>query len=154
MTHITCRLTAENRDQLRNPRLSNRVWATFTFYLNRVQCTTQKSSNAIPLPVIPLVQNRDHQHNLISVHESDEAELLQRLWSGSQQHMIIPRMQFRTISDQSFHVMAAHTWNVHHCSYFSGLFQRQLKQFCSYNFFLNYNLTVYRVSEAPLPMPH
>ena len=28
---VTCRLTAKNRDQLRNPTLSNRVWATFTF---------------------------------------------------------------------------------------------------------------------------
>jgi len=31
MTHITCRLTAKNRNQLRNPTLGNRVWATFTF---------------------------------------------------------------------------------------------------------------------------
>ena len=31
MTHVTCRLTAENRDQLRNLTLGNRVWATFTF---------------------------------------------------------------------------------------------------------------------------
>jgi len=31
MTHLTCRLTAKNRDQLRNPTLGNRVWATFTF---------------------------------------------------------------------------------------------------------------------------
>ena len=34
MTHVTCRLTVENRNQLRNPTLSNRVWATFNlFYL-------------------------------------------------------------------------------------------------------------------------
>ena len=33
MTHITCRLTAKNRDQLRNPTLSDRVWATFTFFV-------------------------------------------------------------------------------------------------------------------------
>jgi len=33
MTHVTCRLTAKNRDQLRNPTLGNWVWATFTFYL-------------------------------------------------------------------------------------------------------------------------
>jgi len=32
MTPVTCRLTAKNRDQLRNPTLGNRVWATFTFY--------------------------------------------------------------------------------------------------------------------------
>jgi len=31
MTHVTCRLTAKNWDQLRNPTLGNRVWATFTF---------------------------------------------------------------------------------------------------------------------------
>jgi len=31
MTHVTCRLTTKNRDQLRNPMLGNRVWATFTF---------------------------------------------------------------------------------------------------------------------------
>jgi len=29
MTHITCRLTAKNRDQLRNPTLGNLVWASF-----------------------------------------------------------------------------------------------------------------------------
>jgi len=32
MTHVTCRLTAKNRDQLRNPMLGNRVWAIFTFF--------------------------------------------------------------------------------------------------------------------------
>jgi len=32
MTHVTCRLTAKNRDQLRNPMLGNRVWVTFTFF--------------------------------------------------------------------------------------------------------------------------
>jgi len=32
MTHATCRLTAKNRDQLRNPTLGIRVWAIFTFY--------------------------------------------------------------------------------------------------------------------------
>ena len=30
MTHINCRETAKNRDQLRNPTLGNRVWTTFT----------------------------------------------------------------------------------------------------------------------------
>jgi len=32
MTHITCRLTAKDRDQFRNPTLRNQVWATFTFF--------------------------------------------------------------------------------------------------------------------------
>ena len=29
MTHVTCRLTAKNRDQLRNPTLGDQAWATF-----------------------------------------------------------------------------------------------------------------------------
>ena len=33
MTHVTSRLIAKNRDQLRNPTLGNRVWVTFTFLL-------------------------------------------------------------------------------------------------------------------------
>jgi len=35
MIHVTCRLTAKNRDQLRNPTLGNRVWATFTFFTQK-----------------------------------------------------------------------------------------------------------------------
>ena len=33
MSHVTCRLTAKNRDQLRNPTFGrlNRVWATFYY---------------------------------------------------------------------------------------------------------------------------
>ena len=34
MTHVNCRLTAKNRDQLQNPTLGNRVWATFTVTLD------------------------------------------------------------------------------------------------------------------------
>ena len=33
MTHVTCRLAAKYRDQLRTPTLGNRVWATFAFTL-------------------------------------------------------------------------------------------------------------------------
>ena len=33
MIHVTCRLTAKNRDQLQNPTLDNRVLATFTFLI-------------------------------------------------------------------------------------------------------------------------
>ena len=33
MTHVTCRLTARNRDQLRDRTLGNGVWATFTPFL-------------------------------------------------------------------------------------------------------------------------
>jgi len=42
MTHVTCRLTAKNRDQLRDPTRGNRVWATFTFlgWVKKVSCCT------------------------------------------------------------------------------------------------------------------
>jgi len=33
MTHVTCRLTAKNRDQPRNPTLGSRVWAAGTFVM-------------------------------------------------------------------------------------------------------------------------
>ena len=37
MIHVTCRLTAKKWDQLRNPTLGNRVWATFfTFNKHRM----------------------------------------------------------------------------------------------------------------------
>jgi len=44
MTHITCRLTAKNRDQLWNPTLGNRVWATFTFFTLQVNLLDSKRS--------------------------------------------------------------------------------------------------------------
>ena len=42
MTQITCRLAAKNRDQLRNPTLGNRVWATFTFYRQSERCSSER----------------------------------------------------------------------------------------------------------------
>ena len=33
MTYVTCRLTAKYWDQLRNPTLGSRVWATFTLFI-------------------------------------------------------------------------------------------------------------------------
>ena len=51
MTHATCRLTAKNRDQLRNPTLGNRVWATFTFFTTEHDeslCVTSRQRDSIP----------------------------------------------------------------------------------------------------------
>jgi len=45
MTHVTCRLTAKNRDQLRNPTLRTRVWATFTFYGMEQGFTSHSTQN-------------------------------------------------------------------------------------------------------------
>jgi len=56
MTYVTCRLTAKNRDQLRNPTLGNRVWATFTFLLcsEYVEQGLCNSTVSICLPVCPI----------------------------------------------------------------------------------------------------
>ena len=49
MTHVTCRLTAKNRNQLLNPTLGNRVWAIFTFTFYLCFTNTQVSFSAFCL---------------------------------------------------------------------------------------------------------
>jgi len=46
MTHVTCRLTAKNRDQLRNPTLGNRVY-TFLRYIFKVPETVATTAERI-----------------------------------------------------------------------------------------------------------
>ena len=43
MTHVTCRLTAKNREELQNRTLGNRVYATFTFYLLHSEMMAEES---------------------------------------------------------------------------------------------------------------
>ena len=57
MTHVTRRLTAKDRDQLRNPTLGNRVWATFFSdavwqFLQPVSPFPQTRRPVAPLPVL------------------------------------------------------------------------------------------------------
>jgi len=52
MTHVTGGLTAKNRDQLQNPTLGNRVWATFTFFNFRV--TSRGDTPTLPQPKLLL----------------------------------------------------------------------------------------------------
>jgi len=35
VTHVTCKLTAKNWDQLQNPMLSNQVWVPLLFYSSK-----------------------------------------------------------------------------------------------------------------------
>ena len=51
MTHVTCRLTAKNRDQLRNPTLGNRVWATYTVLMSAQQLHGDKGGRDDITPV-------------------------------------------------------------------------------------------------------
>jgi len=47
MTHLICRLTAKNRDQLRNPTLGNRVWAYLYLTLLARQGTANRKRSLI-----------------------------------------------------------------------------------------------------------
>ena len=44
MTHVACRLTAKNRDPLRNPTLGSQVWAMFTF---QCRCVCRRLSGVV-----------------------------------------------------------------------------------------------------------
>ena len=68
MTHLICRLTAKNRDQLRNPTLGNRVWAYLYLTLLARQGTANRKRSLIfatalfqlhtglsSIPVMPVV---------------------------------------------------------------------------------------------------
>jgi len=69
MTHITCRLTAKKRDQLRNPTVGNRVWATFMplpFYLRCYRKTYPRphgiTVKTVPIPaVLPRYSRYPHR---------------------------------------------------------------------------------------------
>ena len=54
MTHVTCRMTAKNRDQLRNPTLGSRVWATFlcpsVSVTRRCSTRTAQRRNTLTVP--------------------------------------------------------------------------------------------------------
>ena len=58
MTHVICRLTAKHRDQLQNPMLGNRVWATSTWFRGLMSWVEGKC------PVKPLYPLLLSQYNL------------------------------------------------------------------------------------------
>jgi len=67
MTHVTCRLTAKNRDQLRNPTLGNRIWATFTFLVincfGRLFCAPRLLRPGAPAPSCSPVSHATDDYN-------------------------------------------------------------------------------------------
>ena len=81
MTHVTCRLTAKNRDQLWNPTLGNRVWATFTFFTSQrsasVRCVSfhlRRSWTSSPLVLIAKFHYTD-LHGLCDQTRSDQTDV-------------------------------------------------------------------------------
>jgi len=65
MTHVTCRLTAKNRDQLRNHTPGNRVWTTFficwlqsaTIYFSDIADFVDISADAEPMELVNLLNS-------------------------------------------------------------------------------------------------
>ena len=49
MTYVTCRLTAKNRDELRNPTFGNQVWAAFSFF---IPCQSEASIGVLLRSVV------------------------------------------------------------------------------------------------------
>jgi len=66
MTQVTCRLTAENRDQLQNRTLGNRVRATFTFL--------QRTNDGDDAKVTDISHKQRHKHVAVS-RRSAQADL-------------------------------------------------------------------------------
>jgi len=63
MTHVTCRLTAKNRDQLRNPTLGNRVWATFTLPVGNESAPNWHNAGSLGWPFSVLKYKKKFQIN-------------------------------------------------------------------------------------------
>ena len=69
MTHITCRLTAKNEDQLLNPTLCYRVWASFTFkdtkHIPRRASNVQRLATVVALinNIISAAHTHTHMFN-------------------------------------------------------------------------------------------
>ena len=78
MTNVICRLTAKNRDQLPDPTLGNRVWATFTFLLENGTLSRRPSgSGTYPyrecFAVRPLDLTRERERRAFWVEAVDSA---------------------------------------------------------------------------------
>jgi len=61
MTHVTCRLTAKNRNQLRNPTLGNRVRATFFLHKKAIRKIYYRRLKGCIQP--PLTWPRENEKN-------------------------------------------------------------------------------------------
>ena len=104
MTHITCRLTAKCRDQLRNPTLGNRVWATFTFLpLKRVLvlCWSQLKEQEIKRQFQDAAKTQQKQFKVYRSHQlaktgskAEQKELMKRMKEEQLRRMAMLSQQY------------------------------------------------------------
>ena len=102
LTHVTCRLTAKNRDQLRNPTLGNRLWTTFvpifsvaiykliqfiqlrfTRSANNLICDKNNSEQRASLAYTPLLQVHVITRPVHGSKETTITSLLREAWLSS-----------------------------------------------------------------------
>jgi len=92
MTHITCRLTAKNWDQLQNPTLGNRVWLPVLFLTATVTTTT---STLHPLDDLfsrtTWVSQYQKDKTSLDLNEVSSVDARQRLRSTACDDLVIDR---------------------------------------------------------------
>ena len=81
MTHVICRLTAKNRDQLRNPTLGSGVWATLTFLLYSADTCTLLSADVRTLDAFHGNSTRSVWDSCLESDGTTESEIM-KYFSG------------------------------------------------------------------------
>jgi len=118
MTHVTYRLTAKNRDQVRNPMLSNRVRAIFTFYPFKLY-HSDHIWWLLPSLIEPAVQvrlsiSRLYVRLLVCALKRQEAQLSPRdramrrvSWNLANCHATVQKLLVRQVLNQVFSLIDA-----------------------------------------------
>ena len=91
MTHVTCRLTAKNRDQLRSPTLGHQVWATFaffyllTYYSTSCRQSSSKTDSSVDCCSLTLIRRRHRAAVLrhFTLLTASVAEITPNDWTAS-----------------------------------------------------------------------
>ena len=115
MTHITCRLTAKNRDQLRDPTLGNRVWAAFAlFTMRRPNDRAEHQLSASLSDESP--KGACLLHGLAPSYLNDLVRVAdlpgrRRLRSSSSHQLLVPPFRLTTVGRRTFPVAASLLWN-------------------------------------------
>jgi len=130
MTHITCRLTVKNRDQLRNSTLGNRIWASFldcvcavcmpmglVAWYNRLidKTRTRSSYQLVVFKIAGLVH--ESLVGAAPAYLADDCRLLSdvgrrplRSNSNDMRKLLVPRTHNK-LGDRSFSAAGPRLWN-------------------------------------------
>jgi len=135
MTHLICRLTAKNRDQLRNPTLGNRVWAYLYLTLLARQGTANRKRSLIfatalfqlhtglsSIPVMPVVLSNGDTKHVTGSKQGQHTSLLSTtaelsvLYKTTANRAIVDMMQTLRVDRQTHaHYMLCILCHVFYC---------------------------------------